>query len=186
LSAKTAIESPTAFDLVSDMHIDAWKTGAAIDWVSLRTPGTRILVDAGDDADSPAHSEAFLLEARDHYDVVIVVDGNHHHHSSGMTVAEGMQRFREFARTNDIVYLDGETEYLKDGVLFIGANGWYNFCVGFPTYSAERCGAVWRDQMDLPVSSSISHPPPIRGDKRGSFMRSFSKRNSAVRLRRLW
>jgi integrase len=148
LIAETAAQPPTAFDLVSDMHIDAWGNRRTIDWASLKTPGTRILVDAGDDADLPAQSEAFLLEAKAHYDAVIAVDGNHYHYRSGMTVGEGMQRFREFARGNDIVYLDGETEYLKDGVLFIGANGWYNFCVGFPTYSPERSRAVWRDQMD--------------------------------------
>jgi len=147
-SGRPASESSTAFDLVSDMHIDAWGTRGALDWASLKTPGTRILVDGGDDADLPVHSEAFLLEARAHYDVVIAVDGNHHHYSLGRTVGEGMQRFREFARANDIVYLDGEAEYLKDGVLFIGANGWYDFCVGFPTFSSERSRAVWRGQMD--------------------------------------
>jgi integrase len=148
LIAEPAAQPPTAFDLVSDMHIDVWGNRRPIDWASLKTPGTRILVDAGDDADLPAHSEEFLLEARAHYDVVIAVDGNHHHYGSGMTVGKGMRRFRDFARANDIVYLDGETEYLKDDVLFIGANGWYDFCVGSPAYSPERSRAVWRDQMD--------------------------------------
>jgi hypothetical protein len=151
----------------------------------VKTPGTRILVDAGDDGDSPAHSEAFLLEARAHYDVVIAVDGNHYHYYSGMTVGEGIQRFRELARANDIVYLDGETEYLKDGVLFIGANGWYDFCVGFPTYSSER-SRVGVSRWMLHVSGSIGDRRRMHGNKEGCFIRSFSKLNSAGRLRPLW
>jgi hypothetical protein len=80
-----------------------------------------------------------------------------------------MQRFREFARGNDIVYLDGETEYLKDGVLFIGANGWYNFCVGFPTYSSERSRAVWREQMDA-VRIRFDRGPATYAWKQGGLL----------------
>ena len=86
-----------------------------------------------------------------------------------MTVGQGTQRFRELARANDIVYLDEETEYLKDGVLFIGANGWYNFCVGFPTYSSERSRAVWREQMDA-VRIRFDRRPATYAWKQGGLL----------------
>jgi integrase/predicted phosphodiesterase len=136
------------FDLISDMHVDTYRGAAAIRWSSLKTSGARVLVDAGDEADSPIRSERFLLEAREHYDVVIAVDGNHYHYDSGITVADAMQRFREFAWANDIVYLDGETEYLHDGVLFIGANGWYDWRIGLPELTTDSCRTAWRQGMD--------------------------------------
>jgi hypothetical protein len=51
-------------DFVSDMHIDRHRDSASLDWASLKSPGARILVDAGDDADSPIRTEQLLLEAK--------------------------------------------------------------------------------------------------------------------------
>jgi hypothetical protein len=76
------------------------------------------------------------------------VDGNHYHYGSNITVAAAIERFRKFAQSNDIVYLDGENEYLQQGVLFIGANGWYDWRIGLPEFTTGECRAIWREQME--------------------------------------
>lgn len=112
------------FDLVSDLHVDAWPH-------TFPVRPSKLLVVAGDVSDSPRLTARVLRDLTKHYRKVLFVDGNHEsyaHPESPHRTVSSMQgaisrlapRFR-----SKIHYLSTDGPFVHRGVAFIGRNGWW-------------------------------------------------------------
>lgn len=142
------------YDLVSDLHVDShpWYSSRKIGedrflpWSTYADRG-RVLVVGGDSSNQISITLDVISEASKHYERVVFVDGNHEHYTgsrTGKTVAVHMDEFRAGQPDwTNVTYLDGENEFLLDGTLFIGANGWYDFRCSSPEFPTELQEKAW-------------------------------------------
>jgi len=92
-----------------------------------------ILILGGDCSNSVKNTQTVVFEAAQYYDHVIFLDGNHEHwcgksDRTKYNISNNMAAFRKFAKDNkNITYLNGKSNFVMDGVLFIGGCGWYDF-----------------------------------------------------------
>jgi len=152
------------FDLSSDLHTDVhgdiWKhpeTGQnhVLNWEQWKLSDT--LVIAGDITNGLVSTKRVLEAATLQYKHVLFVDGNHDHYDTYFYVKntttneDALKKFaksvsKKHDRPDALVYLSvGRTALLED-VLFVGANGWYDWVFGVP-FDAEEQEYVWRTRM---------------------------------------
>ncbi len=130
------------FDQLSDFHVEhskpncdlpGWEEGDAFLYPWDKKKQSDILILNGDCSNSVKNTLLVVYEAAQYYENVLFTDGNHDHwcgsdDPSRYNVGNNMQAFRKFAReTENVHFLDGESEFVQDGTLFIGACGWYDF-----------------------------------------------------------
>lgn len=135
-------------DVASDLHVDAWLRSAMaddtgkrqwegephnspfihIDWEWYKNEGSRILVIAGDTANTIDLTATVVRQAASVYEHVVFVDGNHEHYNGSGTVASNMDDLRaSIAAIPNATYLDGTTSFKVDNLLIVGATGWYDW-----------------------------------------------------------
>jgi predicted phosphodiesterase len=139
------------FDLGSDLHHCTWKHH--INWLWEKSNDSSTLVIAGDLDNGPSGALAVVRNAAKFYERVIWVDGNHEHYSAHRPVLETEQLF--MAKSNamgNVVYLDGNSPLIVDGVAFIGANGWYDFKATEPEIGFDRAREEWLKMSNDPVN----------------------------------
>jgi len=147
-------------DIVSDLHIEMnrkWAFNDDYDKQSELYPWhwekrSDILLVVGDCANHPDTTIEMITEARQFYDHVIFTDGNHEHYigayNKDLTVGYNSNELQMFAnRIDGVEYLNG-TGWFHDGVLFIGANGWYDWTAHSWTSRNEQHAAWKRDSND--------------------------------------
>lgn len=131
------------FDWVSDIHIDIWGDDPDyFGWAKRQNRGSDLLVIGGDTSNDLPLTKRFAERAAIYYPNVILLDGNHEHYScqeNFTTVEKNYDNLREWADSQKTIkFFDGETTFLTDDVLFVGANGWYNFKVQLPDISEQE------------------------------------------------
>jgi len=136
------------FDLISDFHVEMntrydesrfWTEGEPELYAWNKDSKSDVLVIAGDSANHHEDALAVVFEAAKHYKHVVWTDGNHEHYSNymnGWNVMHDMEYFNTMCNhrnkiADNITYLNGEQTWQKDGTLFIGANGWYDFSFAY-------------------------------------------------------
>ncbi len=124
------------FDLASDLHIDCWPDGPALDWPDQRR--NAVLVLAGDIADGDELALIGLEAAASAYERVLYVDGNHEHFLRERRLGPTKAAIRAGAPAS--VSLLSDQPVVIDGVAFIGRNGWWDYEIAEP----EIPGAVSR------------------------------------------
>ncbi len=130
------------FDTFSDFHVEhhtpykdnpGWSEGDPYLYPWDKEKQSDILILGGDCSNSVKNTETVVFEAAQYYDHVIFLDGNHEHwcgrtDRSKYNISNNMSAFRRFAKKHDnITYMDSETNFVKDDVMFIGGCGWYDF-----------------------------------------------------------
>ncbi len=130
------------FDTLSDAHIEhhaphinlpEYKEGDPYLYPWNKEKQSDILILGGDCSNSVKTTETVVFEAAQYYDHVIFLDGNHEHwcgksDPTKYNIHNNMSALRRFAKkNNNITYMDSETNFSNDGVMFIGACGWYDF-----------------------------------------------------------
>lgn len=134
------------------------------DWEKHRQ--ANVLVMAGDAANDPRLTVQILNEAARFYKRVLFVDGNHEHYIS---LRKAYQKRKqdvfvnmEYIRNNissNITYLGTDSIYIQDDVMFIGANGWYDFKAGIRygnTMTRDESFYAWKAGSN---DSRILFPP---------------------------
>lgn len=154
-------------DICSDLHVDSWMKHTIlhdperrmwagepfksmfyhIDWRAYKNPESRVLVIAGDIANTMITSHQVVAAAAEEYEYVVVVEGNHDHYSNDMTVDEGMTFFENtLSQYPNVHYLKHDKTLVVDGVGFVGATGWYDFKAyenqGISDFMAKR---MWKN-----------------------------------------
>ena len=120
--------------VASDLHINY--ADRPIEW-----PDADVLVIAGDTANDIDDALPLYREVAKRYRHVVTVDGNHEHwlnRQKNITVEENIEAL--LTQLPDNVYLLGQhlPSIEIDGVIFIGANGWYTGdAVSDPSYNRE-------------------------------------------------
>jgi DNA repair exonuclease SbcCD nuclease subunit len=162
-------------DFCSDLHVDAWfgKTQLHdperrmwagepfksmfyyIDWRQFKNPDSRVLVIAGDIANTMMTSWQVVAAAAEEYEYVVVVEGNHDHYQNDMTVDQGNAFFTQLlAKYPNVYHLKHDTGLLVDGVAFFGAVGWYDFkayeTAGIPDFTAKRAWVQYSNDSRYP------------------------------------
>ncbi len=129
-------------DTFSDFHVEhhtpykhnpGWKEGDPYLYPWDKEKKSDILILGGDCSNSVRNTETVIFEAAQYYDHVLFLDGNHEHwcgrtDRTRYNIHNNMAAFRKFAKKHDnITYLDSESNFVRDGVMFIGGCGWYDF-----------------------------------------------------------
>lgn len=117
------------FDVVSDLHVDYWKdTGFEYSWEKSKKNASVII--CGDIADGLDVTIQELVKATHVYDNVLYVHGNHeaslyydHLDQVSTMVSERMRNHSNFFNLC-------ETDFITNGIAFIGACGWWDFEMG--------------------------------------------------------
>lgn len=139
------------FDYCSDLHVDAWhgitrlhdpqgpriwsgepyaSHAFYVDWEWYQQDGSKVLILAGDIANSLSDTISVVKDAADVYDHVLFVDGNHEHYQSAI---EGDVDFTHevikdsLRMYSNVVHLNGENSLKVGNTLFVGACGWYDW-----------------------------------------------------------
>lgn len=161
------------FDLISDFHVEMnpMNVMSETEYDVLYPWGEEsksdVLVIAGDSANDPISTMTVLSEAAMHYQHVVFTDGNHEHYNgyrTGETVGMNMEKLRDFAMSDKdrITYLDGIRSARFGDVLFIGANGWYDFKAN-KMLSRDAQHSFWKS--DSNDSKAIRYDPQGYPDK---------------------
>lgn len=162
-------------DFCSDLHVDAWFQTTQlvdptvrkwegepfnsrflhIDWRAYKNEGSRVLVIAGDIANTMMTSKEVVLAAAAEYEYVVVVEGNHDHYDNDMSVDEGEAHFTKLlAEAPNVYHLKHDTALLLDGVAFFGAVGWYDFKAyqdqGISDYTAKLTWSRYSNDSRYP------------------------------------
>ena len=162
-------------DFCSDLHVDAWMRHTIlrdpehrmwagepfksmfyhIDWRQYKSPDSNILVIAGDIANTMVTSHQVVAAAAEEYEYVVVVEGNHDHYSNDMNIDDAMSFFESsFAQYPNVHYLKHDKTLEVDGVMFIGATGWYDFKAyedrGIYTSAAKRMWKTYSNDSRYP------------------------------------
>jgi predicted phosphodiesterase len=139
------------YDVGSDIHVDI-NSSQPLAFEDLKQDGSDVLVLAGDISNDARYTAYIIEEAAKVYDDVVFVDGNHEHYSSydlGMTVEDGMKFLSDLSDENpNIHFLDGKRTFQKEGVLFVGANGWYDFKLAPKQYTRDKIIHCWNTEMN--------------------------------------
>lgn len=162
-------------DFCSDLHVDAWFSTTQlvdpsvrkwegepfnsrylyIDWREYKNPDSRVLVIAGDIANTMMVSKEVILAAAAEYEYVVVTEGNHDHYDNDMTVDEGMAHLTALlAEAPNVYHLKHDTGLLLDGVAFFGATGWYDFKAyenqGISDFTAKSTWSAYSNDSRYP------------------------------------
>lgn len=162
-------------DFCSDLHVDAWHGTTQlhdpnrrmwagepfksmfyyIDWRQYKNPESRVLVIAGDIANTMMTSYQVVAAAAEEYEYVVVVEGNHDHYQNDKTVDEGAEFFTQLLASYPNVYhLKHDTGLLLDGVAFLGCTGWYDFKAyesqGISDFIAKRTWGQYSNDSRYP------------------------------------
>lgn len=171
------------FDIVSDMHIDAWAMTTQLydprlkrwtgepyqsdfihyDWSFFKNADSSVLVIAGDTSNSIQATAELVDQAATEYDHVVFVDGNHEHYVTSASVSANMSEFASrYANNDKVTYLDGSSSIVIDGVMFTGATGWYDWRA-FETrgVSYEQAVQAWKSYSNdsrIPNYADLESP----------------------------
>lgn len=139
------------FDIISDIHTDLWKSGVlGVNFSELQNKGSDLLIIAGDTSNYLDEVVQVVRNARKIYEHVLFVDGNHEHYMTPNYVQETMKYLRAEGESIGATFLDGENNLLVDRTLFIGVNGWYDFKIVEPEYTAAQSQRAWLMQSNDP------------------------------------
>lgn len=162
-------------DFCSDLHVDAWFSATQlhdpnrrmwsgepfksmfyhIDWRQYKNPDSRVLVIAGDIANTMLTSFQVVAAASEEYEYVVVVEGNHDHYDNDKNVDEGNAFFTQLlAQYPNVYHLKHDTGLLLDGVAFLGTTGWYDFKAfeghGISDFAAKRAWNSYSNDSRYP------------------------------------
>ena len=153
------------YDFGSDLHVDVNARAGAFSFKDNKNADSDTIVLAGDISNNPTLTAQVLAAAASVYENVIFVDGNHEHYSNvhgGMSVAKTMDYFRLVTGTiQNLTYLDGDTNTTIDGVMFVGANAWYDFRMQPAQYTFEQSKNAWMKCMNDNRLSVFDKQPEV-------------------------
>ena len=140
------------FDLANDIHTDLWRGGSAsINWGKQRNEGSDLLILAGDTSNYINELKHVLEQASEVYKHVIFTDGNHEHYFWGNDVDDLEAYLADVALTfPNVTYLNGTNRFEMEGTVFIGCNGWYDFCVHEDRFAIPDAIAAWKQMSNDP------------------------------------
>lgn len=139
---------------VSDLHVTHWNWD--IDWAATKDARSDVLIIAGDTSNDVSTSMRVIKEAASHYPHVIFCSGNHEHYSSKnrLETVSDADRFIEQTLLElgyeNVTFLNGPQSILIQDVLFVGANGWYDFTLA-EGYSREQQHDCWKQNSNDPM-----------------------------------
>jgi predicted phosphodiesterase len=171
-------------DFCSDLHVDAWHHETKlhdpsrpmfdelnrfihIDWEILKTEDARVLVIAGDTANTMPETAIVASQAAAFYEYVILVDGNHEHYLGGETVSNNMNLLKILlSGTPNVKYLTHMSDpFVLDGIAFIGATGWYDWKAyesrGISEIAAKQAWRMASNDSRYPGYSELGDPQKI-------------------------
>lgn len=174
------------FDVVSDLHIDAWAHTTQlheptrrlwegepyqsrvlhIDWRFYKNPGSWALVIAGDTSNSILSLAMVVEQAAQEYDQVIIVDGNHEHYHGDSTVEDNMIILSNALQPlPNATYLDGTRTLRLGDTVFVGCTGWYDWLAhtdrGIPEYLAKKAWIQASNDARYPDFGSFKDPDKL-------------------------
>ena len=161
------------YDIGSDLHVDINARVGVPKFSEMKNDGSDTIVLAGDLANNPELAVKVLAMAASVYKNVIFVDGNHEHYNGRDTIAsiaDNMDYFSEAARLiPNVTYLTGDNHIIIDGVMFVGANAWYNFTFSPPMYSIDAVRNDWNTWSDA-ISSNFDKMPDVYANEQASLI----------------
>lgn len=135
------------FDFGSDCHIDINRE--PLNWLDLMNDGSDLLIIAGDHSNMWHQTIESLAQAREIYRHVIYVDGNHDWYSAARRPKPShYAKFGNRLSTIGVTLLDRRSVKFGD-VLFVGANGWYDFRAQAADFSLAY--SWWKEQSNDPA-----------------------------------
>ena len=157
------------YDLGSDLHVDINARLGMLDFATLKNEGSETLVLAGDISNDPALTLRVVSEAAQVYENVIFIDGNHEHYGNlynGRNVSFTTKYLKKEAKKiPNISYLKGNNSVFIDGVLFVGANCWYDFKMQPSQYSFDMAKAIWGKYMNDKKLAVFDKEPEIYAEE---------------------
>ncbi len=148
--------------ITSDLHCDHNFT--PIEW-----PEADILVIAGDTANNVDAGLGLFHEAASRYRHVVTLDGNHEHWFNTrlrLTIEENLQLFVDSTPDNVHVLGHHMPSIELEGVVFIGANGWYTAdMMGDPAANREYWKEEWADARFTGFVHMNQYYPWTRAEK---------------------
>lgn len=153
------------FQLVSDLHVDYWSAKSQPDWA--KTKQTDIIVVAGDIADNFETALQELKDIAEHYEHVLFIDGNHEHDDyfdhdlndprPDMLLAVNL--WKEALKNEPKIHYLHDEPFIKDGVAFIGRNGWWDFSIAEPYVTREagfKAFADWHNEGEVAAQALVN------------------------------
>jgi hypothetical protein len=147
------------FCLISDVHIDHTKWN----WACMsHIPDSTPVVVAGDISNDVWQTSHWLVELKKRYSTVIWVAGNHDFYNVGLhktilynpewaaqwpypqDVADIYDHYARWSAAHHIHFLN-RSSVVVDGVTFLGATGWHDFCAPGPSQAMQK--AAWKYHM---------------------------------------
>lgn len=137
-----------AFDLISDLNVDAWPE--ALDWSYQAT--SPICIIAGNVSDDLAHTRAALAEIAQHYHFTVYIDGNLEHVRHGDRIGENYQDLAQALEGIDkLIYLQDNVVVLNN-VAIVGTNGWWNWDFD-PSCDIDQAQKYWCQKYHYNVTN---------------------------------
>ncbi|NJO60943.1 MAG: hypothetical protein HC836_22615 [Richelia sp. RM2_1_2] len=161
------------YDVASDIHTDLW-TGRAkhMNWASLKSPDSNVLVLAGDTSNYLEEVEVVLNDTSAIYNHVVFTDGNHEGYFFRETVDELESYLATLAnKFPNVTYLNGTNIFRYENTVFIGANGWYDFRVSEPKYSFDQAKQAWARGSNDPARINFGAlAPEVRAERHATLL----------------
>jgi UDP-2,3-diacylglucosamine pyrophosphatase LpxH len=111
-----------SFDLISDLHVDTWKT---FDWTGQAT--SPYCVVAGDVGRDPATMEDTLRHLGQCYQAVFYIDGNDEHRFQLDNLDQSYQDITACIQSiPNVVFMQNHTVIIN-GVALLATNGWWTY-----------------------------------------------------------
>lgn len=196
LKLSLTVEVLLKIDICSDLHVDRhhnqtsllirpgegpshWPVGHLgdrdkffhFDFGWYRTPGSNVLVIAGDISDHLNDVQDVVTHAAKFYDHVVITDGNHEHHGQRdtTTVDDTIGLITDIKLSvPNLIYLDGGESVRHDigRTAFIGGNCWYDWkCYEPKGIMFPEVYASWDDHSsDVNLDFGDHRWPNVLGD----------------------
>lgn len=126
-------------DIVSDLHVDYWERETLLfkfDWIKNKQSDTIII--SGDVADSLEEVIIHLHKACDIYKVVLYVDGNHESSYFMDDLEKAPTLISEAMISRSNFHNLYHSDYICEGIVFIGACAWWDFKICEPEIQEEQ------------------------------------------------
>lgn len=135
-------------DYCSDLHVDHYKND--IDWRSLKTIGSSVLIVAGDCSNDPQKTNDVLTSAKQHYEAVCYVDGNHDSYNTGLnnkrTVESTKRQLHFYSMKHNWNFLPYGNTIVGNNIAIIGNCGWYDWNYEGASFLSQH--NTWKTYMN--------------------------------------
>lgn len=140
-------------DYISDIHIDWFKREGCdpiptIDHLvntqySDYDTNSHTLLIAGDISDDINETAEYLFSCKQFYKNILFVDGNHDVFGKELEVTEKTSLLNEILKTDNSIYYLTYRDFVFDGGVVVGCNGWYDFNFTKHLTDPVECEKLW-------------------------------------------